>query len=901
MEHETQETGKSPETAPAPESQPRGWLSRFFQRFMGWLGGHEFHYAGYLPSRPGLLLRLTLDPFFNRVEVDPRHLERLRDLAEQGVVVYALKYRSTLDFLFFNRRYQKLGAPAPEVAFDLNLWMFQPLSHLIQIVSAFLNYLTRKRAWPQPFQDGYFLRILQERRASLLFLVDQIGFRHRFLKPREDPIRHLLELQLKLDRPIFLVPQLVMYSQSPEREDKGVLDVFFGDRENPGRLRKLMLCLFKSKKAVVEVAEPINLQEFMATAPTDGRLRDLAQGIRRDLIGRLDQKRRAITGPVHKTREEFLELTLTDPQLTRFMENMAEVEKKKIAKIKKSAQDCFWEIAADFNVHIVSILHRFVGWLTSKFYDGVVFDQAGFEKVKEASQRGTLIFIPCHKSHIDYLILNHRIYLNYMHPPRIAAGKNLAFWPLGFIFRGAGAFFIRRRFMGARLYAEVLNTYLKALIRTGYNIEFFIEGGRSRTGKLVLPKLGLLNMILRAYQEGAAKDLIFVPTFIGYDQVIEEKAYLHELEGKKKETESVGQLVRARRFLKKRYGRAYIRFSEPLSLNEYLAGNPEAQEQYNENYRQISLDLAFLIIQAINRVSVVTPFSLLCAALLTYPRKGVYRRELFKIVQVLHDYLEHCRILQADSLHNLTQAVEETLSLCESRKLILPIEKEEGLADELGLGGYSIDESKRPLLEYYKNNIIHFFLPVSMVSLSILAGHGFEVERGQIMTDVTFLEDLFKYEFVFDRKDVRSMVDEVLAYFVSRGVLVNLDREGNRYTMSASGLKDLAYFANLLFNYLESYWIVFRSIKYLQKKPRSEKEFLKRIMSIGNKVLKLGEVERSEALSEANFQNAIKLFGEKGIVVKKLPEGKGATTFSRPTDEEAKDFYGRQLARFLRR
>jgi glycerol-3-phosphate O-acyltransferase len=111
----------------------------------------------------------------------------------------------------------------------------------------------------------------------------------------------------------------------------------------------------------------------------------------------------------------------------------------------------------------------------------------------------------------------------------------------------------------------------------------------------------------------------------------------------------------------------------------------------------------------------------------------------------------------------------------------------------------------------------------------------------------------------------------------------------------------LAYFANLLYNYLESYYVVFRSVKYLQKKPRSEKEFLKRITSIGQKSYKLGEVERSEALSESNFQNALKLFGEKGIVTKKLPEGKGDTTFSPPSDEDAKDYYGRQLARFLRR
>lgn len=894
---------KDPQSQPPspPETdKPRGWCSRFLNRITVWLGGQEFHYAGYLPSRPSWLLRYTLGPFFAKVTVKPRIKDSLQELSRQGVVVYALKYRSTLDFLFFNRRYQQLGAPVPEVAFDLNLWIFQPLSHLVQIISAALNYFMRKKAWPNPFQDGYFFRILQEKRSALVFLVDQVGFRHRFLKPREDPLRHLLEIQEKLDFPIFLVPQLIMYSQDPTREDKGLLDLFFGDRENPGRLRKLGLCLRKSKKAVVEVAEPVNLKELLSTSvQSDPDLR--AQDLRRELIQRLDQKRRLVTGPVVKSREELMEITLTDPGLIHFMEHLAETEKKKLPKIKKTAQDYFWEMAADWNLFIVPIMNRLVRWLSRTLFEDVFFDLEGFEKVREAGQRGTLIFIPCHKSHIDYLLLNNLMYQHYLHPPRIAAGKNLAFWPLGFLFRGAGAFFIRRRFLGGKLYAEVLYYYLKTLIKTGYSLEFFIEGGRSRTGKLVLPKIGLLNMILRAYYEGATRDLVFVPTFIGYDQVLEEKAYLSELEGKSKEKESVGQLVRARKFLKRRYGRAYIQFSEPISLKDHLARHPTSEADETEKIRTLSNDLAFEVVQAINRVSVVTPFSLVCAALLTYPRKGVYRRELLKIIQVLYDYLKARNVPLAESLDNLNQAVEETLALCEVRKLITPIEREEGLSDELGLGGYSIDETKRPLLEYYKNNIIHYFLPAAIVSLATLSGPGFDFERQQVLDDVRFLGDFFKFEFFFNGVAPESMVDETLAYFTSREVVVSLDGGENRYTLSASGLKELAYFANLLYNYLESYYIVFRSVKYLQKKPRSEKEFLKRINSIGQKSYKLGEVERSEALSEPNFQNALKLFGEKGIVTKKLPDGKGATTFSPPSDEDAKDYYGRQLARFLRR
>jgi glycerol-3-phosphate O-acyltransferase len=887
-------------TGPGETPKPKSFLSRVFSRLLGWLGGHDFHYAGYLPRRPGFLLRWTLDPFFSRVTVHPRQRERLQELGRQGAVVYALKYRSHLDFLFFNRRYQDLDIVAPEVAFDLNLWMWQPFSHLLQIISAALDYFTRRRSWPNPFQDRYFHRMLQEKRGSLMFLVDQVGFRQRFLKPREDPIRHLLEIQAGLDFPIFLVPQMVIYEKDPGREDKSIFQLFFGDSENPGKLRKLVLCFFKSKKAVVEVGEPLNLQEVLASVPPAGPLTPLAQNIRRELIQRLDVQRRMITGPVIKSREEFLELTLTDPGLTRFMEHLAETEKKKISKIKSAAQGYFWEIAANFNVLYLYFFDRVLNWLWQGLFEGIVWDEAGFEKVREAGQRGNLIFIPCHKSHIDYLILNHLIYRHHLHPPRIAAGKNLAFWPLGHFFRNSGAFFIRRRFLGGKLYAEVLYAYLKTLLKSGHNLEFFIEGGRSRTGKLVLPKLGLLNMILKIYYDQTVEDLLFVPTFIGYDQVLEEKAYLKELEGSTKEDESVGQLVKARKFLRKRYGQVYIQFSEPISLKEYLAQFPQNPDTAAD-IRIHSQDLGYRIIQSINRISVVTTFSLVCAALLTYPRKGVYRRELLQIIQVLHDYLQDQKVPRADSLDNLPQAVEDTLKLCENRKLITPIEKEEGLTDELGLGGYSIDETKRPLLEYYKNNIIHFFLPASLVSLAILARQGFEFNREEIVTDFNFLTDFFKNEFIFSDLSSETEVEQTLDYFASRGVVICLDRDEARYTLSASGLKELAYLGNLLYNYLESYWIVFRSIKYLQKKPRSEKEFLKRIQSIGQKLHKLGEVERAEALSESTFQNALKLFGEKGIVLKKAPEGKGATTFSRPTDEDAKELYGRQLARFLRR
>jgi glycerol-3-phosphate O-acyltransferase len=889
----------APETQP---DQPTGLLKRVKNWFGKIFSGRDYHYYGYLPSRPSFLLRHTLDRVFARVNVSPRQLEDLQQLGEKGIVVYALKYRSHLDFLFFNRRYRNAGVPTPEFAFDLNLWIWQPFSHLIQIISASINYFTKKRQWPNPYEDGYFRWILGQRTSGLLFLVDEVGFRQRFYQPKEDPIRHLLEIQKEQPLPIFLVPQMVMEKESL-REEKGLLQLFFGDSEHPGRLRKLALFFFRGRKAVVEVAEPLNLQELLSNPENEKYLlEEVAQNVRRELINRIDRTRRVITGPVIKSMEEFMELTLTDPNLNNFMEHMAEVENQKISKIKKKAQSYFLEIASDYNALLTHLADQTLTWVWQNIFEGISLDEAGIERIRRASHRGTIIYVPCHKSHIDYLILNYIIYQNNLHPPRIAAGKNLAFWPVGTIFRKLGAFYIRRRFHGAKLYAEVFATYLKTLIKEGFNIEFFIEGGRSRTGKLVLPQLGLLNMILRAYQEGVTQDLIFIPSFIGYDQVMEEKAYLTELKGTVKKAESWRQLFHIRKLLKKRYGRVYLRFSEPIFFSEYLQQHQMDNRKLSEEERRtICRDLAFNIIQNINEVSVVTPFSLVCAALLTYPRKGVYRQELLEIINVFYDFLVERQAHLAETLTHLPQAVEEALTMCGARKLITPIEKEEELADELGLGAYSIDESKRLVLEYYKDNIIHFFIPVSLVAMSILATQGVEFTGDQVLADYRFLKDLFKYEFIYDELGSEANVERMLKYFTNRGVIGVISRDADTYLLSASGLKELSYFANLLHNYLESYWITLRSIKYLKKRPRNERDFLKRIQSIGNKLHKVGEVERAEALSDANFRNALKLFGEKGVILKKVKEGKQPITFSRPEDEDAREFYGQQLARFLRR
>ncbi len=161
-------------------------------------------------------------------------------------------------------------------------------------------------------------------------------------------------------------------------------------------------------------------------------------------------------------------------------------------------------------------------------FSAVEVDEPGLERLREHAKEGTLVLLPSHKSHMDYLVLAWVLYRHKLPLPLVAAGDNLNFFPVGPIFRRAGAFFIRRSFSGDRLYAAVVDAYVRRLIKDGSPLEFFLEGGRSRTGKLLSPKLGLLSIVVDAALGVPTRTTWFCPVSIGYERFVEEKAFVRE-------------------------------------------------------------------------------------------------------------------------------------------------------------------------------------------------------------------------------------------------------------------------------------------------------------------------------------------------------------------------------------
>jgi len=655
--------------------------------------------------------------------------------------------------------------------------------------------------------------------------------------------------------------------KDPAKANPSLRDFLFGPERPLSGWRRIVILIKKPGRMFVEISEPLNLQTFLDHPEVRGRDSTYqALVLRRNLLLQLHRHRQSIMGPVLKSRLEIKESVLTAAPFQAFVQAQAEAENKPATRLLKKADAYFEEIAADYRPWTIKIYEALLTWIINTMFDGFIVDQRGLDRLKTMSQKGPLILLPCHKSHIDYLMLSYVMYRNNMPCPHIVAGKNLSFWPMGPIFRSAGAFFMRRTFKGAPLYARVFAAYVYKLLQEGFNIEVFIEGGRSRTGKLLSPKTGLLSILLDAYRQGACEDLLLAPIFIGYDKVPEEKAYLHELEGGKKEPESLSQVIRARKVLKKRFGKIYIEFHDPVSLKDLLARNQlDLETMDKEATSALCRNIGHRVINAINRITIITPHALVAASILNQEAAAYTYAD---VAGVIDTYLKHLHFHDtklADTLimspdHALEQAFEAYVQ----RKFIEPAAKKDDLRE--GHLRYRTAPEKRPSLEYYKNNCVACFVPAAFSALAILESDAFQFVSTDLHLNYRYLQDLFKYEFAYDiEQTAEYYVRKSIKAFIDDAVLIPHPTLPDTYNITSAGLRKLRLYARFIKSYLEAYLVVLTQLGRQKSSDIGYKENAKKAASLGARMLKAGQIQCPEALSLVTFKNALTFFNSRDI------------------------------------
>ncbi|MGD9225389.1 MAG: 1-acyl-sn-glycerol-3-phosphate acyltransferase [Desulfobacterales bacterium] len=866
--------------------------TKFSQKWNKWINkvleGTHNHYSCFLPKNLGVIAALILKLFYSGIKTDKAQTNLLQQLEDDAVIVYATKFKSYFEYLFYYIRYQQSNLPYPQIGFDYRVYLWQPLSRLIKMFVAHVDFFIRKRALPDPYKSGYIGQTLLENKAGFLPLVSRKGFYRRFVKAQTDPIQYLIELQKSTDRPIYVVPQLMFFSKNPHRATPTVIDILFGPKDKPGRIRRLF-ALFKNPGNVFfELSEPVNLKTYLQDKSIqDQPLVYQSLMLRRNLLVQLNRHRQSITGPVRKTRQELKESILTGSRFQQFMDTYSKNRELPIHEVRKKADAYIEEIAAGYNPAYIRIYSAIVGWIIRTIFDGVTINNNALNKIKRLSLKGPLILIPCHKSHIDYLILSYLLYHNNMPVPLVAAGKNLSFWPMGPLFRSGGAFFIRRSFRGAVLYSKVFAEYIHKLLEEGFNIEQFIEGGRSRTGKLLMPKLGLLSILLNAYKKGACEDMIIVPIYIGYDRVLEEKSYLHELEGGQKEPENLRGVIKARKFLKRRYGKIYIEFNEPILMSELLEkfGTPLA-EMKPKQQNELCRNLGYRVINSINRAAVVTAYGLVASAILNCSRDRFSYDQIMSIIEIYMNYLTIQNAKLADTLVlDHVHAIQHALDAYVQSKFVEPVSKDKDTP--YSERNYKINIARRSYLEYYKNNCIAFFIPAAFTAMAILEKDAFQFSAADLHSDYKFLQNLFKFEFAYDVDQTPEYyVRKTIKAFIDDAILIPHQTIPDTYNVTAAGLRKLRLFSIFLKTYFESYKIVLKFLKNNSQNSIGAKDRLKKIETSANRMYKQQEIENPEALSKVSYQNAVDFFTSKGI--------KGSD------DVEKIDFYNQAIRKSLK-
>jgi glycerol-3-phosphate O-acyltransferase len=837
------------------------------------------------PYEPNPALRALYARFFDHIRVDKTWVQRARELAETNTLVYVLRNLSVVDFLALDHVTKRHQLPRVRYANDLGLWLVNPMG----------------KGWSRalfPRRDisagDELADALSHGDAAALFLkrpprVLDVGARSRGgrgIKEGDELVRTLFALQREHARPIVLVPLFFVWTQQPDTLGRRPIDVLLGPPEWPNSARTVAQFLSNYRRSSLRAGEPINLREFLhnnSSLPEDVLVRRLTYATLR----RLERERRSVTGPAARDPERIRYDIVRSPRLRALIDDLSDNDTQQRQALTRTALGMLRELQAQPDAFALRTFGWLVDRLFRRMYAGIEHSQADVERIREASKNGTLVLLPSHKSHIDYLILSYTFFQENLLVPLIAAGDNLNFFPMGPLFRRSGAFFIRRSFGGDRLYGAVVDAYVRRVIRDGHPIELFLEGGRSRTGKLLPPHFGLLNMIVDAALGLAQSDVYFVPVSIGYDRIIETDSYERELTGGEKSKEDAAGLLRTPRLLRHRYGRINIQVGQFLTLRDIRGelGLPEDGLLRPAKRRAVVTRLANRAMDEINRVTAVTPGALTALVLLTHSRRGLPHEELVTRCRRLLQDLEGIGARMASSLVTPSGALRPD-ALREAVQMFVDAElvgahltgEREGAGERrrhgraaAGEGAvYTISPEKRFALDISKNIIIHFFVERALVALAVLAPPGPRLSHDTARERVQWLSRLFKFEFRFHADAPFSAIfEQTVERMVGDRTLSSMDGmlEPGPGRDGEGGAKWLGIYAAVLRNFVEGYRVAARGLTLLTRSPLVEKELLKRNLSLGNQMFYAGEIEQRESVSKTILQNAFRAFGEQGFVV----------------------------------
>jgi glycerol-3-phosphate O-acyltransferase len=533
----------------------------------------------------------------------------------------------------------------------------------------------------------------------------------------------------------------------------------FGDPRDPGWLRERWVLRRHPERCRIVAGEPAPLSElrdrWRRAAGTDfAQTTGLAEFVARQAVLALERAERRLRGARYKVPRFVHEDILGRAAFRARVAALAAQLGRSEADVAREAAADLREIAATHSPYVIDLVAHLIRRLYTLGYgEALHYERAQLDQIAALAQRHPVVFLPSHKSNLDHLVLQYALHENGLPPNHTAGGINMNFFPVGLLVRRSGVFFIRRSFKDDLIYKTVLHHYIDYLIEKRFPLEWYVEGGRSRSGKLLPPRFGLLSYVVDAYRTGKSEDVFLIPVSIAYDQIQDVGDYVAEQRGAKKRKESFSWFVRVLRQLRRRYGEIYIRFGEPLSLAKAL-GPPEVRSsgeggKWTEEESLAVQKLAFEVSVRINRATPITPTSLVTLALLGSGDRALSVDETVEALRRLLGYVRRRALpttcdLELDTKGGAQRALDV---LVESGVVTCFAEGPEAV--------YAIGPDQHLTAAYYRNTVIHFFVNGAIAELALLRAAEEDVadSTAEFWEEAMRLRDLLKFEFFFAEKE----------------------------------------------------------------------------------------------------------------------------------------------------
>jgi len=697
---------------------------------------------------------------------------------------------------------------------------------------------------------------------------------------RRSRVRRLdprLEACLATDEDPLLAPLRVAWHPPTRDGRRAVLlsDILtLTDPRDPGRMQQAWILRRHPDRCTVVAGEPATLADlrrrWRAAGGADAELTTgLPEFVARQAALALERAERRQRGARYKVPRLVHEDILARPAFRGGVARLARHAGQPEDRVAHQASRYLREIAATHSTYVIDLLAHFIHYLYRQGYEeGLHYDRERLERIYTLAQRHPVVFLPSHKSNLDHLVLQYALHENGHPPNHTAGGINMNFFPVGPLVRRSGVFFIRRTFKDNPVYKFVLRQYVDYLIEKRFPLEWYIEGGRSRSGKLLPPRFGMLAYVVDAFRRGKSEDVLLIPVSIGYDQIQDVSDYVAEQRGAAKQRESFGWFLGVVSALRRRYGQIHLNFGEPLSLAETI-GPPTGEIEGDTDENSVDLQkLAFEVAVRINRATPITPTSLVTLALLGTLDQALTVDEIVAALENIVAYVRRRGLPTTEALDlDQTESVQRTLDgLVENGVVTCFAEGPQAV--------YAIGPDQHLTAAYYRNTIIHFFVNGAIVELALLrvgdarnATDAPAIAALELFWDEAFrLRDLLKFEFFFADKESfrREIRAEIALHEPEWEAEVGAGAPG-----AMSVLRKVRPFNahRILRPFLEAYSVVADAlVQETTDAAIDEKALLARCVSRGRQYRLQRRIRSTESVSRVLFESALRLAGNRELL-----------------------------------